>query len=851
MKKTIQGEYQTKENQYWTKQPKELFSEFKTAENGLSENEAKSRIAYYGPNSLKGKNASSAYLLFLGQFKSPITLILIAAAILSLLLQDRTDALIILLIVMISSCLGFWQEYGASNAVAKLLKMVQVTVKVLRDGKETQLPTESIVPGDVVVLSAGDIIPADCILLTSQDLFVDEAAFTGESFPVEKQVGIFPEDTPVAKRSNMLFMGSHVISGKASVIVVCTGMNTEFGKISNRLRQNAPETEFEKGIKKFGFMLMQITLVLILIIFALNVLLHKPVLDSFLFSLALAVGLTPQLLPVIITVNLSTGAKKMAAQQVIVKRLAAIENFGSMNILCSDKTGTITQGKVKLYKVFGFNGEENNLVNEYALYNASLQQGFKNPIDEAIIDAFKTDNQKFPKLVDEIPYDFIRKRLSIVVDLDGQLTFITKGAFQETLGVCNQVQTEKDTIVSLSEDKKKTLTELYERYSKEGYRTLGICWKHIDSSTISKEDESNMIFLGFVTFFDPPKASAITAIADLEKLGVKLKIITGDNALVAESLAKQVGIANPIVVKGSSLRKNSSEALVANALRADIFAEVEPNQKEQIILALKKSGNVVGFMGDGINDAAALHAADVGISVDTAVDVAKEAADLVLMDQDLEVLANGIREGRRTFANTMKYIFMATSANFGNMFSMAGASLILPFLPLLPKQILLTNLLTDIPETTIAADNVDEEYINTPHKIDIRFITKFMFVFGLLSSVFDYCTFGVLLWVLKANEQQFQTGWFLESVISASLIVLVVRTRLPFFKSRPCKPLLLSNLFVVLFVSILPFLAIGNIFGFVPLPLRFYAYMAVIVVAYVFTADYIKRWFYRKLASGY
>ncbi|ADY51171.1 magnesium-translocating P-type ATPase [Pseudopedobacter saltans DSM 12145] len=835
----------------WTKGSEYLFNTLDSGNQGISAASAKERLVQYGPNSLKGKNVSSAYLLFLGQFKSPITLILIAAAILSFLLQDRTDAIIILLIVMISSCLGFWQEYGASNAIARLLKLVQVTVAVLREGKEETLGTEAIVPGDIVILSAGDIIPADCVILSSQDLFVDEAAFTGESYPVEKQAGILAEDAPVAKRSNMLFMGSHVISGKAKVIVVSTGMATEFGKISDRLRQNAPETEFEKGIKKFGFMLMQITLVLILVIFALNVFLHKPVLDSFLFSLALAVGLTPQLLPVIITVNLSSGAKKMAAQQVIVKRLAAIENFGSMNILCSDKTGTITQGKVRLYKTFDMEDKGSDLVNRYALFNASLQQGFKNPIDEAIIEAFKADITDLPKALDEIPYDFVRKRLSIVVSLNDKSIVVTKGAFQEVLNICTQVQADKDKILPLSEGKKTSLVDLYERYSKEGYRTLGICWKQVDAPIISREQENDMVFLGFLTFFDPPKESAITAIRNLEKLGVKLKIITGDNALVAESLAKQVGIENPVVVKGGAIRNISTEALSAKVHQADIFAEVEPNQKEQIILALKKSKQVVGFMGDGINDAAALHAADVGISVDTAVDVAKEAADLVLMDQDLEVLANGIKEGRRTFANTMKYIFMATSANFGNMFSMAGASLLLPFLPLLPKQILLTNLLTDIPETTIATDNVDEEYINTPHRIDIGFIKKFMLVFGLLSSVFDYCTFGVLILVLKANEQQFQTGWFLESVVSAALIVLVVRTRLPFFKSTPGKPLLISNVLVILFVLILPLTALGNLFGFVNLPLKFYVYMFVIILAYVLTADYMKRWFYRKLATGY
>ncbi|MCS4163611.1 magnesium-translocating P-type ATPase [Sphingobacterium sp. BIGb0116] len=845
-----QGTRNSHLDSFWSKSSEELLHELNAKENGISENEANLRITKYGPNRLKGKNSSSAYLLFFNQFKNPITLILIAAAVLSSLLQDRTDAIIILLIVVISSCLGFWQEYGASNAVARLLKMVQVTVTVIRDDHEIAVSTESIVPGDVVVLSAGDIIPADCILLNSQELFVDEAAFTGESYPVEKQKGKLETNTPLSKRSNTLFMGSSVISGKATALVIATGLNTEFGKISARLRNNAPETEFERGIKKFGFLLMQITLILILVIFALNVFLHKPVLDSFLFSLALAVGLTPQLLPVIITVNLSTGAKKMAAQKVIVKRLSAIENFGSMNILCSDKTGTITQGKVKLYKAFDINDTENERVSNYALFNAALQTGFKNPIDAAIITGLKSEGQQLPAILDEIPYDFIRRRLSILVELQG-FKMITKGAFQEILAICNQVQTGSDSIEPLTSELKQTLMQLYEQYSRKGYRTLGICWKTTTTNSISKEEESSMIFLGFVTFFDPPKESAIAAINNLNSLGVKLKIITGDNALVAESLAKQVGIETPIVVTGSSLRGTSSEALVTKVLQADIFAEVEPSQKEQIILALKKTGQVVGFMGDGINDASALHAADVGISVDTAVDVAKEAADLVLMDQDLDVLANGIKEGRRTFANTMKYIFMATSANFGNMFSMAGASLLLPFLPLLPKQILLTNLLTDVPETTIATDNVDEEYIKKPHRIDIGFIKKFMFIFGLLSSVFDYCTFAVLILVLKANEQQFQTGWFLESVVSAALIVLVVRTRLPFFKSKPSKALLFSNLIVISFVLLLPLSLLGDIFGFVRLPFQFYVYMVLIVAVYVFTADFVKRWFYKKMASGY
>lgn len=835
---------------YWTAQPEDVITALGSSKNGLSDHEVTERQKKYGPNSLKGKNVSSVYLLFLGQFKSPITLILIAAAILSFILQDKTDAIIILVIVVVSSGLGFWQEYGASNAVAKLLQMVQITVQVIRGGSTKSVATESIVPGDIILLSAGDIIPADSIIISSQDLFVDEAAFTGESYPVEKQIGALAVDTPIAKRTNMLFMGSHVISGKAKTLAISTGMDTEFGKISNRLRLRAPETEFEKGIKKFGFMLMQITMVLIFIIFALNVLLHKPILDAFLFSLALAVGLTPQLLPVIITVNLSVGAKKMAAQQVIVKRLAAIENFGSMNVLCSDKTGTITQGQVKLYQATDIEGVENEKVMHFAWLNAAMQQGFKNPIDEALITAYAKNDQTKPPLLDEVPYDFIRKRLSIVLSLDGQSTVITKGAFQQVLEVCTHIQKAKEAPTLMSEDDRNQLLERYASFSREGYRTLGICWKQPTGQTFKKEDEKGMVFLGFLTFFDPPKESAIKAINDLNGLGVKLKIITGDNALIAETLAKTIGLSNAVVVKGSELMAMSNEALMAKATGTDIFAEVEPNQKEQIILALKKAGHVVGFMGDGINDAAALHAADVGISVDTAVDVAKEAADLVLMNQDLEVLANGIREGRRTFANTMKYVFMATSANFGNMFSMAGASLILSFLPLLPKQILLTNLLTDVPETTIATDNMDEEYINKPHRMDIGFIKKFMLVFGLLSSIFDYCTFGVLLLILKSNEQQFQTGWFLESVISASLIVLVVRTRNRFFKSLPSRPLWIANLFVVILVLAIPYTPLGALFGFVQLPLQFYGYMTLIVIAYIITADYVKIWFYKKLAEG-
>ncbi len=772
---------------------------------------------------------------------------LIAAALLSAGLGDVPDTVIILTIVLISSFLGFWQEKGAADAVKELLKLVQLHCTVLRAGQKKELPVEAVVPGDIVFLNAGDLIPGDSLLLESEELYIDEAAFTGETYPVEKVCGVLPADTPLAKRSNALFMGSHVISGKASALIVMTGKDTEFGKISSQLQQKSPETDFEKGIRKFGYMLMEITLLLVIIIFAINVFLHKPVLDSFLFSLALAVGLTPQLLPAIISVNLSTGARRMAKLKVIVKRLSSIENFGSMNILCSDKTGTITEGKVNLKDSLDIDGKHSDKVLQYAWLNASMQQGFNNPIDEAICSSYKDTDNSFT-IQAEIPYDFIRKRLTVQVKSKTQNLAITKGALNAVLSICHQGETAEGKLVSI-DDCKKAIIEQYQQLSNAGFRTLGVAYKPADAAhNFTRDDEKDMIFLGFITLFDPPKADVADILVNLEKLGVKLKIITGDNALVAKSLALQVGIKDPKILTGAELQKMSNSALIHQAPLTHIFAEVEPNQKERIITLLKKAGNVVGFMGDGINDAPALHTADVGISVNTAVDVAKEAAEIVLLSQDLDVLANGIIEGRKTFTNTMKYIFMATSANFGNMFSMAGASLFLPFLPLLPKQILLTNLLTDFPEMAIATDRVDQINIQSPQHWDLSFIRRFMITFGLLSSVFDYLTFGVLLYVFHAKEKAFQTGWFIESVISATLIVLVVRTRLPFFKSLPGKYLSIATGFILLFVLVLPLTPLSALLGFIRLPIAFYGWMLLIVAGYIVAAELAKRWFYKKIA---
>lgn len=833
-------------NSFWHLSSEEALLRLGTSKAGLNERDAAKRIKTYGRNTIKANAHTSGLLLFLSQFKSPITLMLIAAALLSASLGDVADTLIILTIVLISSFLGFWQEKGASDAVRELMKMVQLHCDVLRNGKQKALSVEETVPGDVVILSAGDVIPGDSLILESQELFVDEAAFTGETYPVEKNAGVLSADIPLAKRSNALFMGSHVISGKASALIIKTGKQTEFGRISAGLQSRVPETDFEKGIRKFGYMLMEITLVLVIIIFGINVFLHKPVLDSFLFSLALAVGLTPQLLPAIISVNLSTGARRMAKRQVIVKRLSSIENFGSMNILCSDKTGTITEGKVKFKDTLSITGKHSDRVLHYAWLNAFLQQGFNNPIDAAICAAYKGPANMY-QVQTEIPYDFIRKRLTIQVKNEKENFVITKGALNNVLAVCSQAET-ADGKVAAIKDWKTVIHQQYEQLSAEGFRTLGVAYKPADEKQdFTKADEKEMIFMGFITLFDPVKANVTDLMAKMDDLGVKLKFITGDNALVAKSLALQIGIKNPQILTGADLLKMSNSALFHKAPLTDVFAEVEPNQKERIIVILKKAGNVVGFMGDGINDAPALHTADVGISVNTAVDVAKEAADIVLLSSGLEVLIDGIIEGRKTFTNTMKYVFMSTSANFGNMFSMAGASLFLPFLPLLPKQILLTNLLTDFPEMAISTDSVDQVNVQSPQRWDLRFIRRFMITFGLLSSVFDYCMFGLLLFVLHAKEKAFQTSWFIESVISAILIVLVVRTRLPFFKSLPGKWLSIATIIILIFVLALPFTPLATWFGFARLPLAYYGWMLLIVLFYLGSAELAKRWFYKKL----
>jgi len=844
---------------------------------GLTYTEANRRLSKYGKNLVDSKRKTDSLSLLFSQFKSPIIIIFIFTSILAFFLGQTEDSLIIISIVIVSGLLGFWQEKGATDAITKLLEIVQLRTSVLRDSKPQEIPSENVVPGDIVILKSGDSTPADCVLVESKDLFVNEATLTGESYPVEKSTNILPRETPLRERTNSVFMGTFVVSGTAKVLVIKTGANTELGKISDRLRRKAPETEFERGVRRFGYFLMEITLMLVISILVINVYFGRPIIESFLFSLALAIGLTPQLLPAIISVNLSHGAKRMANEKVIVKRLASIENLGSMNILCSDKTGTLTIGEVKLQSAIDVKGNTNNKVLLYSYLNSVYETGFSNPIDKTIKDfcSQQFDISVYRKL-DEIPYDFIRKRLTCLISSSSSFSdkpelslmmltkttattnpfMVTKGAVHNILEICSYAEMPDGKIVDISIVNQE-IQDRFKELSGKGFRILGVCYRNIvydhDGSVVStlhysitKADEINMTFLGFLIFFDPIKPDVIESISKLKRLGISLKIISGDNRHVAAHVGQQIGLLSTRILTGPDLHQLSNEALMKQADEIDIFAEIEPNQKERIILTLRHSQkNVVGYMGDGINDASALHAADASISVDKAADVVKEAADFVLLEKDLAVLAKGVEEGRRTFANTLKYVFMATSANFGNMFSMAGASLFLPFLPLLPKQILLMNLMTDAPEMTISTDNVDLEIVDRPRRWDIKFIKKFMIVFGLLSTMFDFSTFGVLLFILHSSTDQFRTAWFMESVISASIIVLVIRTRKPLFRSKPGKHLLLATLFIVGISIILPFTPVAQLFGFRGLSILYLTAVGVIVSIYIATAEIVKKVFYK------
>jgi Mg2+-importing ATPase len=766
---------------------------------------------------------------------------LVFAAGASAVTGEWIDALVVLAILFASAGIGYSREYRAQATADQLRARVRARSTVLRDGRPVAIPIRELVPGDVVVLSAGSLLPADGVVLEAIDFFVNESVLTGESFPVEKKPGAVPRYSSLTERTNCVFLGTNVRSGTARCLVVVTGSGTQFGAIAHRLTLRPPETEFDRGIRRFGYLLTSAMLIMVLLVFAGNMFLGRAPVETLLFSVALAVGLSPELLPAILTVNLARSAEQMARHGVLVKRLNAIENLGSMDVLCTDKTGTLTEGVVQLEGAFDERGQPSAKVLELAVYNAGLQTGLANPLDEAILRAQSADLIHVEKL-GEIPYDFVRKRLSVIVRGPAGIRLVTKGAFDQVLGISVRCADG----APLDPDRLTTLGERFRKWTSQGIRVLAVAVRTLDDKpSYGRDDEHDLDFVGFLTFSDRPKEGVAAALADLATLGVSVKLITGDSRLVAQHVATAVGMRADRVLTGKDLDELHDEALWRAAEGTDLFVEVDPNQKERIILSLKKMGRVVGFLGDGVNDAPAMHAADTSVSVDQAVDVAKEAADFVLLERHLEVIRQGIEEGRKTFANTLKYVLTTTSANLGNMVSMALASMFLPFLPLLAGQILLNNFLSDVPAIGLADDSVDPELVDHPRRWDMRFIGRFMVAFGVLSSLFDFLTFGALLGLLAATPELFRTGWFVESLLTELIIALVVRTRRPFFRSRPGTLLLASTLGIIAVTFAIPFLPFTGALGFTALPGTVLLTLIGITVLYVAATELVKARFYR------
>lgn len=818
-----------------------------TSPQGLSADEVASRRSAYGPNEVVREKRLAALRQFAGQLKNPLIIILLFAAVVSIFLGELIDALIIIVIVFLSLVIDFFQEYRAERAVELLKEKISTVATVTRDGARQDVHLSELVPGDIIILSAGDIVPADARVLSARDFFVDQSALTGESFPVEKTAqerqGMEPDPS---EREQYLFMSSPVVSGSATAVVIKTGMATEYGKIAERLTARPPETEFERGLNQFSSLVTRIIFVLVIFVFFTNTLFQHGVLNSLLFAVALAVGLTPELLPMILTVNLAKGALAMSEKGVIVKHLASIQNFGSMDVLCTDKTGTLTENRIALIYHVDTGRNSSDQVLLYSYLNSFHQTGLKSPLDEAILKKTGVDIGQYRK-IDEIPFDFIRKRISVVVEKNGNRTLITKGAPEEILKLCTRISRGDETEPFTGDWQKKAVA-LYDTFSGEGFRILAVASKKIadERTTYSVEDESDLTFFGFVAFIDPPKETAHESLLMLREAGIDVKIITGDNEIVTRHICGILDFPVSRIIEGNEIAGMDSDTLASAVEQANLFTRVSPPQKERIIRALMKNNHVVGYLGDGINDAPSIRAADIGITVDNAVDIAKESADIILLKKDLRVLRDGILEGRKTFGNTMKYIMMGTSSNFGNMISVAAASLFLPFLPLLPVQILLNNLLYDMSQSTIPTDTVDEEYVLAPKRWDIGFIKKFLIVFGPVSSLFDILTFVALLFVFHAPMEIFRTVWFLESLCTQTFIIFAIRTtRVPFWQSRPGRYLIISSILVVMAGIAITFTPMGELFGFVPLTLPYFLFIAALIVTYIIVVEIVKRWFYR------
>jgi Mg2+-importing ATPase len=815
---------------------------------GLTQSTAEARLRSNGPNRFVDTNRRPAWLQFLARFRNPLVLLLVAASALSALTGDVTGFLIILTMVLLSVSIDFAQELRAGRVADRLRQSVALRAKVLRDGTAREIPIADVVAGDVVLVTAGDLVPADALVIEAKDCFVQQSLLTGESYPVEKHAAVMPTDPGLESAVNAIFMGSSVISGSATGLVVRTGNRTAMGSIAGTLVRMPPPNAFEVGTRRFGLLIMRLTLLLVLFVLLLNGVLGKPWPEAFLFAIALAVGLTPELLPMVVSVTLAVGALRMSKRRVVVRRLSAIQNLGSMDVLCTDKTGTLTEARIRLEKHLAPDGTDSARVLELAYLNSRFETGVKSPLDDAILAHADIDVGRWTK-VDEVPFDFERRRVSVLLDDGQRRLLVVKGAAEEIVRLCAAWEgaASEDT-AAIDQTERARLLAMHDALADEGFRVLGIACKEVgrDHPHAVVSDESELVFVGFAAFLDPPKTEAARALQALSASGVTVKIVTGDNERVTQHVCALLGLEVAGVVTGAEIAALDDLSLRVRAERANLFCRVNPAQKGRVIQALKASGHVVGYLGDGINDAPPLHLADVGLSVDTAVDIAREAADMILLEHDLGVLHEGVLEGRRTYGNIMKYIMMGTSSNFGNMFSMAGASALLPFLPMRPAQILLNNMLYDLSEIPIPTDRVDQAELARPRAWDMDFIRNFMWVVGPVSSLFDFLTFYVLLAWFHADERLFQTGWFVESLATQVLVVFVIRTRGNPLASRPSPWLAVTALAIVAAAAVLPLTPVGAWFGFVAPPPAFYAAVAVMALAYLVLVEVVKRIFYRR-----
>lgn len=838
-----------------------ILSQLQSQTDGLSEEEASTRLSQYGTNSIAREKRILLPRRLWNNISNPLVLLLLALGVVSFFTGDVRATLVILIMVVLGVALRFFQEMRADNAAAKLKAMVRNTATVLRDGVEKEIPLKSIVPGDIVHLAAGDMVPADVKLLSAKDLFLNQSALTGESRPVEKKAELpsltikNPLELP-----NICFLGSNVESGCGTAIVVHTGDQTYFGSLAASIVGQRILTSFDKGVNNFTWLMIKFILVMVPIVFLLNVLTKHDWFEAFLFALAVAVGLTPEMLPMIVTVNLSKGALAMARKKVIVKRLNAIQNFGAMDVLCTDKTGTITKGKIVLEKHLDVNGIPNEKVLHYGYLNSYNHTGLKNLLDEAILDHEDLEErlkakEKYRK-IDEIPFDFVRRRMSVVVqDSAGINTLICKGAVDEIIQHCTRVSI-NDVITDMLPEHANNSRKIAADLNAEGYRVIALGYKETpaasDKGNYSIEDESGLILLGFLAFLDPPKDSAAETLQRLRAHNINVKILTGDNEIVTSYICNKVGISVANLLHGAEIESMSDTELAAAVTTTDVFVRLAPAHKERIIRALQAKGHVTGFLGDGINDAPALKAADVGISVDSAVDIAKESSDMILLETNLLLLEQGVIEGRKVFGNIIKYVKMAASSNFGNMFSVIGASIFLPFLPMLPIQVLTNNLLYDFSQTAIPTDEVDADWLAKPRQWTIGNLRRFILYIGPISSIFDYITFFLLLYVFHCwnNPTMFHTGWFVESIFTQTLIIHVIRTnKIPFIQSRASWMLILTSLIIVAIGAWLTVSPFAASLGFVALPKLFWLFLVIILFAYVVLTQYVKTWFIRKFGD--